>query len=133
MKRKQRQKLDNDARNELREELLRENDYRCSLSGKRTTFLDMHEWLFQRNMFPVRMQDQIMHRYNCIILSREQHSRDDGVRLNYECALWAIEKYGKDEISTWAETVESKTFKSFDQWLAYHEVKLNIPAEKSLV
>lgn len=133
-KRKETNKIDNDARNQLKLELCQELNFRCALSGERTNMLDMHEWLVKRSDLPIiRLQDKIFHKYNCIILSRKQHGRDDGVQRDYECALWAIEKYGKDEISAWVESLGLKTFKSFDQWLASHESKLNIPPEKSLV
>ncbi len=131
--RKEVKTYDVEARNRLKLELCEELEYRCALSGKKATILDMHEWLVKRSDCPLKDQDKIFHKFNCIILSREQHGRDDGVRRDYECALWAIKKYGRQEISDWIETLELKTFKSFDQWLASHESRLNIAAEDSLV
>lgn len=133
MKRKQRKTYDNDARNNLKQQLCEELDNRCALSGKRTNLLDMHEWLVKRSDYPFpEKQDKIFHKYNCIILSREQHGRHDQMQRDYECAVWAIKKYGYKEISEWLQSLQLRTFRTLDQWIAMYEDRLQIPTEKSI-
>lgn len=122
-----------EKRNKLKEDIFTNFPY-CALSGKITKELDMHEWLVKRSDLPIlRIQDKIYSPYNCILLSRAQHSRHDGMRRDWECAKWAIGNYGYSTISDWLISLNLKTFGTFEMWLNRIEYKINLAEGDTLI
>lgn len=110
------------ARIQLKQLLAQEQKYQCALTGIRTDALDMHEWLVKRSDYPIkRLQAKIFHRYNCILITRQQHDRIDRKTRDWECSQWAIGRYGYDKINDWLISLNLKTFGTFEQWLYRHQ------------
>lgn len=125
--------INHEARNRLKKAIYDRFPF-CALSGRRTNLLDMHEWLVKRSDLPIiRLQDKIYSPYNCILLSRKQHSRSDGVRRDWECARWAISEYGYFNISDWLDSLNLKTFGTFEAWLNRIEYKAKVLEGESLI
>ena len=125
--------IDYEARQQLKEAIYRQYPY-CALSGIRTNQLEMHEWLVKRSALPIkRLQDKIFSKYNCILLTHQQHNRTDSSRRDWECARWAIRNYSYAEIENWLASIQLKTFGTFEQWLSKTEYFLKIPSEESLI